>query len=232
MRRAAGDVKVNRQNGINAIVNFRQIAERAAAESAGANGDDDFRLWDCRVSLAQRVSHVMAHRAGDDQAVGVARRSDDVDTEAQHVKNDIIQRLQLEVAAVAASGGDRAQLQRAAEELAHFFIERLRQLDFIVVQNQILARARGKAMIFGILNRAFGTGHHTLLAKQAATEIDGGFAVENNRLGRTGIGASTTAVRAFGRVDDRAATKALGPFDFVLRETFYRGLMDSGLKNF
>jgi hypothetical protein len=57
MRRAAGDVKVNRQYDINAVVDFRQITERAAAESAGANGNDDFRLRNGCVSISPRAAH-------------------------------------------------------------------------------------------------------------------------------------------------------------------------------
>ncbi len=41
MRRAAGDVEINRQGGIDAVVDFGEIADGAAADGARANRNHD-----------------------------------------------------------------------------------------------------------------------------------------------------------------------------------------------
>jgi hypothetical protein len=62
------------------------------------------------------VLHVLRHRAGDQQQVGVARAGDELDAVALEVGVGIVQRVDLQLAAVAGAGVDRADGQRAAED--------------------------------------------------------------------------------------------------------------------
>ena len=58
----------------------------------------------------------MGHRPGDEQHVGVARRGDEPDAEALDVVDRVVERVDLQLAAVARSGVDLADRQRAAEQ--------------------------------------------------------------------------------------------------------------------
>ena len=57
-------------------------------------------------------------RAGDEDAVGMSRRGDELDAEPAGIEDDIAERVGLDLAAVAAAGADLAQAQRAAEQAA------------------------------------------------------------------------------------------------------------------
>ncbi len=82
VRRAAGDVEVDRQHRIGAVVRLRVADVGAAGDRAGADGDHELGRRHRVVGLLQRQAHVRGHRAGDQQAVGVARRGDELDAEA------------------------------------------------------------------------------------------------------------------------------------------------------
>ena len=68
---------------------------------------------------AQRLLHVARHRPGDQQHVGVARARDEADAQALEVVVRIVERVDLELAAVARAGVDLADRQRAAEDGEH-----------------------------------------------------------------------------------------------------------------
>ena len=65
------------------------------------------------VGLLQRQPHVLRHRAGDQQPVGVARRGDELDAEAAQVEADGAEHVDVGLAGVAAAGADLPQLERA-----------------------------------------------------------------------------------------------------------------------
>ena len=89
MRRAAGDVEVDRARRCAApFATCGMVDERPARDRAGADRDHDLRGRHRVVGLLQREAHVARHRAGDQQAVGVARRGDELDAEAAEVPAD------------------------------------------------------------------------------------------------------------------------------------------------
>ena len=67
---------------------LRMIDVRPAGDRAGADGDHELRRRHGVVGLLQREAHVLGHRAGDEQPVGVARRGDELDAEAAEVAAD------------------------------------------------------------------------------------------------------------------------------------------------
>ena len=86
VRRAAGDEEVNGHGGSGAIVNLGMADVGAAGNGAGADGDDKLRRGHGVVGLSQGEHHVAADGAGDEQAVGVAGRGDDLDAESTEVE--------------------------------------------------------------------------------------------------------------------------------------------------
>jgi hypothetical protein len=68
----------------------------------------------------QRLGHVARDGAGEHEAVRVARRRDEVDAVAADVEVHVRERVHLQLAAVAAAGGHRAQFQRASEAAVQF----------------------------------------------------------------------------------------------------------------
>jgi hypothetical protein len=59
--------------------------------------------------------HVLGHGTGDQQHVGVARRGDEADAEPLEVVEDVAQRVDLQLTAVAGTGVDLADRKRAAK---------------------------------------------------------------------------------------------------------------------
>ena len=118
MRRTPGDVEVDRKLALDAVRHLRVIEVGAARNGAGADRDHELRRRNRLVGLAQGQPHVLREGAGDQQAVGVAGRRDELDPEAAQVPGHRVQHVHVELAGVAAAGAHLAQLERAAEELA------------------------------------------------------------------------------------------------------------------
>ena len=66
--------------------------------------DDDFRRGRRFIGALERVGHVARHRAGHEQTIGMARRGDEMHAEAFDIVVRIIQRADLQLAAVARAG--------------------------------------------------------------------------------------------------------------------------------
>ena len=77
--------------------------------------------------MRQRLAHVLRHRPGHHQHVGVARRGDEAQAEAFEIVERIIQRVDFQFAAVAGAGIDLADRERTAEPGARGTIDALRQ---------------------------------------------------------------------------------------------------------
>jgi len=117
-RRAAGDVDVDGKDSIDAAGAGIPLADDAAGGGAGSHGDDHARVGDGLEGATDGGFEVARDRAGDDDAVGVARGGDEVDAEAAHVVHGVQQGRELPVAGVAGAGIEVAQMQRAAEHPA------------------------------------------------------------------------------------------------------------------
>ena len=114
-------------------------------------------------------------RAGDEQSVGVARRGDELDAEAAEIPADGAEHVGVGLAGVAAAGADLPQPQRAAEELAQFFVERGGQADLFLArlaEQEVFAAAHGHAMVAGLGDGPGGTGLDARGAEDAAAQIE------------------------------------------------------------
>jgi hypothetical protein len=67
------------------------------------------------IGALEGLAHVLGHRSGHEQHVGMARRGDEADAETLEVVERVAQRMDLELAAVAGAGVDLADRERAAE---------------------------------------------------------------------------------------------------------------------
>jgi len=90
------------------------LGEEAATHTACPNGNDKAWLWDSFVGISNRFGHVSRNRAGDQQQVGVLRRSYKMDSESLHVIEWIRKRRNLDLAAVARSRVELPDIKRPA----------------------------------------------------------------------------------------------------------------------
>ena len=88
MGRAAGDEEVDGNEGVAAVVDLGIADEGPARDRAGADRDHELGRGDGRQRVEQGRPHVLAHRAGDDDAIRVPRRGDELDAEAAELGAD------------------------------------------------------------------------------------------------------------------------------------------------
>jgi len=119
-RRAAGNIDVDRQNLVDAAGARVTFPDDATGGGAGAHGDHDARVGNSLDGAAHGGLQVARDRAGDHDAVGVARGGDEVDAEATHVVHRVQKGGEFPVAGVAGSCVEMAQVQRAAEHPVDF----------------------------------------------------------------------------------------------------------------
>lgn len=127
MWRASGDVQVNRENSVHALVNLGAAGKGPAADCAGADRNDDLRVRDGVVGLQDGVMHVPRNGACNQEPIRMARGGGELNAEPGEIPADGIQHVGVEVAGVAASRADFAQSKRTAENakevIAHPFGE-------------------------------------------------------------------------------------------------------------
>ena len=92
------------------------LAEDAAVAAAVADGDHQLRVGRRVVGAPERDRHVLRHRAGDQQHVGVARAGDEPDAQALDVVVRVAERVDLQLAAVARARVDLPDGQRAPQD--------------------------------------------------------------------------------------------------------------------
>ena len=122
-RRTAADVKIDRHDGGDAAGNGIASGEDAAVERAVADRDDPFRIGRRIVGALQRLAHIGVTGPVTEQHVGMAGRGDEAQAEAFEIVEGIVQRVDLELAAVARAGIDLADRQAAAEPPARRAID-------------------------------------------------------------------------------------------------------------
>ena len=200
VRRAAGDEEIDRNNRSTTVVDFGVVEERPAADRAGSDGDDQLRRRDRRVRVEQHRAHVLADRAGDDDAIRMTRRGDELNAEAAEIENDRTQDIQIRFTSIAATGTDLAELQRAAKQAPRLLVKSLRSFKLLAGQHQVLSRTRREPIFRGVANRLFRAGVRAISAEQTTAEVQSqSLVVDANRVGRTGFGASSAIGRALRR---------------------------------
>src|SRR5688500_2843920 len=100
MRWAAGDEEIDGDEGTGAVKDFGMVDVRTTGDGAGADGDDDLRIGDDSVGFLDGQGHVLRNRAGDEQAIGVSGRGDELDAEAAKIPADGAQNVHIRFAAV------------------------------------------------------------------------------------------------------------------------------------
>ena len=111
MGRAAGDVEIDGKEIADSVVRLGAAAKRAAADGAGAGGDHQLRGWNGGIGVEKGRFHVLGHRPGDQDAVGMARRGDELDAEAAEIEDQGGKDIDVGLAGAASAGGDLAQLE-------------------------------------------------------------------------------------------------------------------------
>src|SRR5690348_15000409 len=115
--RASRDVDVHGNYLIHSAEGRVIDAEDTAADAAGADSNDDLRLRSGIVGFPQSQLHVARNGAGDEQHVGMARRSHEMDTKALDVVHGIVEGIDLQFASVAGAGIDLADGEGSAEDI-------------------------------------------------------------------------------------------------------------------
>ena len=107
-RRAAGHGDVDRNHVGDAGRSWRSSRRRCRRCSRSRRSRPRASARASRRRCAQRVLHVARHRPGDQQHVGVARAGDEPDAQPLEVVVRVVERVDLELAAVARAGVDLA----------------------------------------------------------------------------------------------------------------------------
>ena len=118
------NVEIDRDDRGDAADDGIAAGEDAAIEGAIADRDHPFRRRRRVIGPLQRLAHVLGHRTGDQQHVGMARRGDETEAEALEIVEGVVEGVDLELAAVAGAGIDLADRQAAAEPAARGGVER------------------------------------------------------------------------------------------------------------
>jgi len=100
-RRTTNDMQIDRDDLIHRTNNCISSLEHAASRRAVADGDNPFGVGRGRVGAFQCDLHVVRHGSGHQQHVGVTWGSGKSQSEALHVIDCIVERVDLKLAAVA-----------------------------------------------------------------------------------------------------------------------------------
>src|SRR4030095_2853140 len=125
-RRAALNRAVDRNHIRDPATARVALTEDAARAPAVAHCDNEFRGGRGVIGALDRDFHVARHRSGHQQQVGMAWTRDEADAIALEVVIRIVERVDLELAAVARAGVDLADRQRTAEEREQIGLNALR----------------------------------------------------------------------------------------------------------
>src|SRR6185312_8141139 len=138
----------------------------------------------------------------------MARRSDEVDPEAASVEDDIAERVDLGLAAIAAAGADLAQAQRAAEEAAQLTLQGLNVRCAFARDQQFGSLRGGEPPVRGKSDQIIGTCGSAIAAEDASAQVEAR-ALERqlDRLARANVAASGAAISAFALIKHRSPAK-------------------------
>src|SRR3954471_19242367 len=85
------DVEIDRKQTFDAVRDLGAAAEQTAGNGARACGDDQPGVGHRFVGDQQGLAHVRGHRPGDQDAVRMTRRGDELDAEPPGVEHDVAQ---------------------------------------------------------------------------------------------------------------------------------------------
>src|SRR5450759_5773314 len=114
-RRAAGNVDVDRKDAVDSPGARVTLPDDAPRGRTGSHGDHDARFGDGLDRAMHGDLQVARDRAGDHDAVRVARRSDEVDTETTNVVHRVQESGEFPVTGVARARVEMAEVQRSPE---------------------------------------------------------------------------------------------------------------------
>ena len=117
IRRAARQIKIDRQDTFEPVAAGISAAGNAARDGAGADRHHPTRLGHRLVGALQRLAHRVGDGTGDQQQIGKARRRGKENPETVQIVERVVERLQLRFAAVARAGIDMADMQTASKPL-------------------------------------------------------------------------------------------------------------------
>ena len=207
--RAAGDVELGGELAEEAALDGVGVLVGRAADGAGAGGDDELGGGHAVPGEAEGLGHVGGDWSREDEAVGVARGGDPVDAPAAHVKVDVGAGVELELAAVAAAGGDLAQLERAAEQLLEGGGgDEGGEGAVAVAADEGLARGAGHLEVVAEGELVVGADVGALATEHAEAEVEAE-GVQGNGAGRAEVAAGGAALAAGGLGDVWEAAEAL-----------------------
>ena len=129
-------MQVNRNDVFNPSLDRVTSGKYPTVCRTRSNGNDPFRVRGSVVSTFQRLPHALGHGPGDHEHIGMARRGDEVQPEPLDVIVGVVQRVDLQLAAVARAGVDLADRQAAPELALRGGVERLRQAGKLGVDLQ------------------------------------------------------------------------------------------------
>ena len=89
--------------------------EDATIAGAVAHGDDPFRGRRRLVGALERFAHVRGDRARHEEHIGVTRRRDEAQAESLEIVEDVVERMDLELATVAGARIHFADRKRSAQ---------------------------------------------------------------------------------------------------------------------
>lgn len=174
------DKKIHRDDVTRTVVNLRITNKRAASNGACADGDHDLRSGHCVISFLQCEFHIFRHWASDEQSIGVARRSDELDPKSSQVPTNGSEHIGVRFASGAAAGAHLPETKRTTEELPKLVIQ-------CSGETQLLFASVGEDKVFATTHRhpvvtrlsdGFGRARFDASgAKDATAEVQGnGFA--------------------------------------------------------
>lgn len=221
MGRAAGDIEVDRQDAIGAVVRLRVIPIYPAGDGTGSNRDNDLGGGHRLVRFLKRELHVLSHRAGDQEAIGVPGRGDELNAEPAEIEDDRPEHIDVDLAAVTSSRAHLPEPERPPEQAEHFVVELPRQrLLGGVADQKSGTRVGGQAIFAGELNPAGGAGVLALAAEEASSQIYDRIPLRYpDRIRRTGVQARGTTLAADSRADFGTAAEPLRHGGRLIGET-------------
>ena len=125
LRRAAGDIEIDRKKTGGSIMNLLMAAVRPAGNGTSPDGNDQLGRWYGFVGLEQAEAHIFRDGARYEDPVGVPWRGDELDPEPPQVPSYGSENVGIGFAGIAPARADLAQFQRSSEKTSYLFVRRL-----------------------------------------------------------------------------------------------------------
>ena len=130
------DIEVDVNSRWNAVGNLWTAAEGTAGDRARSHRDNEFGRGGSLERLLKSDPHVAVDRTGDNHAVSMPWRRDELNAESTEIEHDVPERGQFGFASSAAASHQRAQPERPAKETPRSLVERTCQLHFTCRSNE------------------------------------------------------------------------------------------------